>query len=72
MSFPYSVGDHELLEITPQGAKAKTNLNPAKKGNGKSSNLTDTKERIGRYSTVIRVFWRTIQNIFIIRKQASF
>uniref|UniRef100_A0AC11EQ52 BRCA1 DNA repair associated n=1 Tax=Ovis aries TaxID=9940 RepID=A0AC11EQ52_SHEEP len=26
-----SVGDHELLEITPQGAKAKTNLNPAKK-----------------------------------------
>lgn len=56
MSFPYSVGDHELLEITPQGAKAKTNLNPAKKGNGKSSNLTDTKERIGRYSMVIRVF----------------
>ncbi|XP_052514394.1 breast cancer type 1 susceptibility protein [Budorcas taxicolor] len=26
-----SVGDHELLEITPQGAKTKTNLNPAKK-----------------------------------------
>ncbi|XP_070335550.1 breast cancer type 1 susceptibility protein isoform X9 [Odocoileus virginianus] len=27
----FSVGDHELLEITPQGAKAETNLNPAKK-----------------------------------------
>ncbi|XP_061247934.1 breast cancer type 1 susceptibility protein isoform X7 [Bos javanicus] len=27
----FSVGDHELLEITPQGAKAKTNLNPAEK-----------------------------------------
>ncbi|KAM9747957.1 LOW QUALITY PROTEIN: breast cancer type 1 susceptibility protein [Dama dama] len=27
----FSVGEHELLEITPQGAKAETNLNPAKK-----------------------------------------
>ncbi|KAB0364414.1 hypothetical protein FD754_008570, partial [Muntiacus muntjak] len=27
----FSVGDHELLEITPQGTKAETNLNPAKK-----------------------------------------
>lgn len=50
------MGEHELLEITPQGAKAETNLNPAKKGNGKSCNSTDTKERIGRYSTVIGVF----------------
>lgn len=53
LSFPYSVEDHELLEITPQGAKAEASLNRAKKGNDKSSNLTGTKERIGRCGTVI-------------------
>uniref|UniRef100_A0AC11CBR0 BRCA1 DNA repair associated n=1 Tax=Ovis aries TaxID=9940 RepID=A0AC11CBR0_SHEEP len=37
-----SVGDHELLEITPQGAKAKTNLNPAKKGEAASDHVSET------------------------------
>ncbi|XP_065764839.1 breast cancer type 1 susceptibility protein [Muntiacus reevesi] len=40
----FSVGDHELLEITPQGTKAETNLNPAKKAACEFSekDITDT------------------------------
>uniref|UniRef100_A0A8B9WMU2 Breast cancer type 1 susceptibility protein homolog n=1 Tax=Bos mutus grunniens TaxID=30521 RepID=A0A8B9WMU2_BOSMU len=38
----FSVGDHELLEITPQGAKAKTNLNPAEKGEAVSDHVSET------------------------------
>lgn len=63
LSFPYSVGDHELLQITPQSARAEASVNPGKKGNGKSS--TGTGERMGRYSTVIRLFRRPFGTFII-------
>ncbi|XP_007449949.1 PREDICTED: breast cancer type 1 susceptibility protein homolog [Lipotes vexillifer] len=38
----FSVGDHELLEITPQGAKAEASLNRAKKGEASSEYESET------------------------------
>ncbi|XP_059992012.1 breast cancer type 1 susceptibility protein isoform X34 [Lagenorhynchus albirostris] len=38
----FSVGDHELLEITPQGAKAEASLNRAKKGEAASEYESET------------------------------
>ena len=58
LSYPYSVGDQELLQITPQGTRDETSLDSAKKGNGKVSHLTGTVKRVGRYCTVIRLFLR--------------
>ncbi|XP_031324567.1 breast cancer type 1 susceptibility protein isoform X8 [Camelus dromedarius] len=37
-----SVGDHKLLEITPQGTKAETSVNPAEKGEAASGYASET------------------------------
>lgn len=55
LSFLYSVGD-DKLEITSQGARAEASLNPAKKGNDKTSNLMGTEEKMGRFHAVVRLF----------------
>ncbi|XP_068385846.1 breast cancer type 1 susceptibility protein isoform X8 [Eschrichtius robustus] len=45
-----SVGDHELLEITPQGAKAEASLNPAKKAACEFSEKDITKAEHHQFS----------------------
>nr|XP_058904174.1 breast cancer type 1 susceptibility protein isoform X2 [Kogia breviceps] len=46
----FSVGDHELLEITPQGAKAEASLNPAKKAACEFSEKDITKAEHHQFS----------------------